>query len=113
MVSNYRTRRGLNIPYAKGAKGAKDSQKTRKRQSRKFGSQSFDVFFRGLRVIFAFFAYGCPLHRRNTRPGFNRFCGSSDFLMERIRAKATGDLCCSSLSRFIVPTPCSAEIEPS
>src|SRR6185369_10200159 len=52
------------------------------------------------------------LQRRTTRPGFIRLCGSSARLIARIISRATGDLCCSSLSTLRLPMPCSAEMEP-
>ncbi len=53
-----------------------------------------------------------PAKPQTTRPGFIRFSGSSARFTARIMSISTADLRHAISSRFSLPTPCSAEIEP-
>ena len=52
------------------------------------------------------------LSGHSTLPGLRMPLGSSMRLRPRISSSATGSLYSGRMSRFITPTPCSAEIEP-
>ena len=76
-----------------------------------FGEQYFSIGTKdsGARRIKRFYGF-LP---RSTLPGFRMPIGSSAFFIPCMTESATGSFVFARRSRFNIPIPCSAEIEPS